>query len=145
MSTAYKTANDIIKDRFLQNWTYTKIQFDGYNYLIDNVGAKSPITADVPYVYFKVIIPTFNQESIGSPGSQRHRLLGTIFMNVFVPVNTGNDAALQLIDHFTTLFKNKFFSGVHTTDITGGFYQVIEEGNWYGVPVACGFYFDEIG
>lgn len=145
MSTAFKDANDAIKDRFIQQWTFTKIQFDGYNFLMDNDGVVSPITEGEPYVYLKVIMSQNKQESIGSPGSQRHRVFGAIFMRVFIPVNSGNDAALQYIDHFSSIFKNQYFNGIHATDITSAFNGVGESGNWYSVPVTCGFYFDEIG
>lgn len=80
------------------------------------------------------------QASLGK--SRRWRTPGVAVAQVFVPIETGDDRAMQITDLIEGAFR-----GVSVNGVTFEETSVSNEGrsdNWYQWNVECSYYFDDV-
>lgn len=94
----------------------------------------------VKYVRHTIIFGEGRQTGMG--GTRRWRTRGRSVKSVFVPMESGDEAALQLVDVIVAAFRSVTVSGVtfETPDVSQG----RRSGPYWQVDVACPFYADEV-
>ena len=106
-------ARTAIKDKFVTAWAArTPITFDN-----DSFDPTTSVDANgnpEPWVYFEIMENGSEIAGFGQLGANTIRYHGLIFAHVFAPLNTGADAALQLAEVVSDLFRTVSFSGIQT-------------------------------
>jgi len=135
--------NIAIENQFNTSWgTTTPIRFD-------NVGFTPPSTS---WVSLEVWDGKSNKASLGT-GSQMRRTTGTVFIDVFTPLNDGSKPARELADQVSAVFRDVVVSGLtfyeaNISQIGEKYYTnsgtgVPATAQWYQMSVAIPFKYDE--
>ncbi len=85
-----------------------------------------------------------NQEAFNADiaPAKRVRHPGLLTVNVRVPINEGNGAALEIADAVVTIYRNAKFSGITFRAPTVR--DIGKEAAWYRVQVDCPYWRDSI-
>lgn len=138
-SSAVRTA---VRARLATNWNTTPIY---------NVTNEFPNpTEETAFVALEFPGGFEEQASIGSPGSNIWREVGTFMIHVLVPAGTGESTALGYADTIRTIFRGQQFDGVrcYAADPPAsgaGAGPIDLDGNWYGVTVTVDYDYDLLG
>lgn len=129
-------AREAIYSAFITAWGSTT------QVALDNE-AFSP-AENTAYVRLAVRHTARSQRTLGAAGNRKYGSLGTAFVQVFVPINSGVKAA----DDLATLARN-IFEGITLASVDVSFLDVIvretgPDGKWYGVVVQANFDYEEI-
>lgn len=133
--TSYNDAREAILLAFTTAWA------ERAPYVFDNEDFTAP--KDAPWARVAVRHSGGGQETIGPPGARRFERRGTVFVQVFVPQNTGTIALGSL----ATVVRETF-EGVTLAGTTVRFSGVIvrdggPDGSWFGTTVEAPFTYDE--
>lgn len=135
--------NIAIENTFNISWgTTTPIRFD-------NVAFTPP---DTSWVSLEVWDGNSRKASLGT-GIQLRRAMGTVFIDIFTPLNGGSKPARALADQVSAIFRDVVVSGItfYEADITriGEKYftnsgtGVPATAQWYQVHIGIPFKYDE--
>lgn len=89
---------ETIKQRFVDQWTNTVTT------LYDNAPNQT-LDPTLPYVRFSVIAGA-SEHAGGNAATGLKRQLGRIWLDIYIPRQQGEKAALDLIDEFAPIFRN---------------------------------------
>lgn len=132
---AWNDAVTAIKQLLAASWTTTPIA-------LFNDSFDAPEGA--PWVLLTVKNDRTENYTMGVPGNRLYRYDGRIILDVFVPINSGNDLAFQYANALGEIFRNQFFSNVRTwAPDPEGDGSNDESGNWYrtGVTIPYQYHF----
>jgi len=83
------------------------------------------------------------QVSLGAPASRRFRTVGVMTVSLFVPVEYGDQPALEAADRITTAFRGVEASNVHFG--TPSIVRVGRSESTWQINVHCPFWADDLG
>ncbi|HVJ31663.1 MAG TPA: phage tail terminator-like protein [Terriglobia bacterium] len=107
-----------------------------------NDPAADPDANDGPFVVLEFPGGTAAQITIGSPGSNLFRDLAVFMIHVFVPSQTGEQAARDMAATIAAIFRGKSFSGVDCWAPYPPQEDTGPNGNWFGVSFATPYKYD---
>jgi len=87
--------------------------------------------------------------SLGTPGSNLYRELGSAVLHVVAPNSVSEDDILDKAESLRLYFRGKRFDGLKLFDVDpphleeGG--GLIKSGNWFGAMVAADYNYDILG
>lgn len=145
----YAGAVAAIKQRMLDNWTTTPIQFQN---AIPDQQPWPPVDPNtgngIPWVYFEVMGSSSGLRGVGKPGSHVWLYRGIIAAHVFVPINSGTDLAQQYAVTIGEIFRAQGFYNDGNGAIvrtwspqTDGGGSNADDGNWWRVTCTIPFEF----
>lgn len=141
MTTPVASVTAAVRQRLNANWTTTPIAWENVPFDPKTPGGIFP--ADGPWIYCEIVFAGSAQASLGSPGSNRFRHVGLIFIHIFVPVNGGTKKAYEYADQLADIFRAQEFSGVLCrSPVIGRGEKSDDDGNWFRVTLSCEFQFD---
>ena len=123
-------ARVLIYDKFIADWN-NETPFD-----LDNEEFSEP--ASEPWVRTVIRNKLSTQDTMGPIGVRKFLRIGTVFTQVFVPINTGLEEADRLTKIITTMFEGIRLTGglwFFATDVRelgpiDDYYQVVIESNF---------------
>lgn len=135
--------NIAIENAFDTAWAdATSVRYDNVNFTV-------PTTS---WVELQVWPGKANKASMGT-GVQLRRMTGTVFINIFTPLNGGAKPAADLADAVTAVFRDLVVSGItfyegSTSRLSEKYYTnsgtgVPATSQWYQMSVAIPFKYDE--
>jgi len=110
---SFSTVQRDIEARLVANWGTTRIDI--------NPNVDFPVPSEQEsFIKLRVFNESTNRVNVGMPGY--HRTRGTIIIQIFTPLNSGNRTALSYGDTLGDLFRDKQFNGItcreaHVEDI----------------------------
>lgn len=122
-----------VKARQQANWTTTAVYYPNETFTTPG-GGSAFVQADFP-------IAESDQASIGAPGANRFRDLGTIRFVININAGAGTDLATQYADELADVFRAKVFSGVITYAPSPPVYLGVD-GNYAAWSVSIPYKFD---
>ena len=138
----YSAINIAVENAFGTAWTTTTVRYD-------NVPFTIPTTS---WVSISVWPGKSNKGSLGS-GTQLRRTIGTVFIDVYTPINGGVKPAADLADAIATVFRDLTVSGLiffeaSISRVSEKYYSNSGSGvpattQWYQLSVAIPFKYDE--
>jgi hypothetical protein len=138
----YAGAVAAIKQRMIDNWTTTPIDFQ-------NESPQQHVDANgspIPWVYCEIIGNGSSLRGAGTPGDHIWIYSGLIAAHVFVPVNTGTDLAQQYAVAIGEIFRAQGFYSDDAGRIvrtwsprTDGGGSDADDGNWFVVTCRIPF------
>lgn len=134
-STTDEEAEQAILAAFVTAWA------DRTPYVFDNEDFTAP--KDAPWARLSVRLSGGGQDTLGPPGSRHFERRGTVFVQVFVPQNTGKTSSRAL-----TRVARETFEGVTLVGTTVRFTDVVvrdggPDGSWFMSTVEAPFAYDE--
>lgn len=122
-----------VKTRQQGNWTTTPFLYPNEPYPLP----------DSPAAFVEVDFPiaACDQASLGAPGANKFRDLGTIRFIISTPNNIGTDLGTQYANELSTVFRAKVFDGVITYAPSPPIY-LGAEGNYASWSIAVPYKFD---
>lgn len=135
--TTSNEAKEAVYARFVAN--YTGVDVDT-NLALDNEEFDEPEAA--PWVRLTVRGLGRAQNTLGRSGNRRFRSRGLVFVQVYVPANTGVQQSDSLAKEAADLFEGVSFSGLdfRAADIQ----ETGPDGKWFQTVVEAEFDYDEI-
>lgn len=129
-------AKEAIYQAFVDGWaSETAITFDNESF--------TPPAAD-PWVRVAVRHNASVQDSLGRPGNRRFMRLGSVFVQVFTPIDQGTLKADQLAKKAREIFEGKTLSGTSISFRDVAVREIGADGKWYQANVEAEFGYDEI-
>lgn len=141
---SYSSIHNAIRKNLEALWTDNAIESRFDNNLKDPPDPDPTERDDekVGWVRNSIRIPASEQASIGAV-KNRWRRFGIVIVQVFVPMNTGDARALQIVDLFVEKFEGKDIDGITFREATPS-KVVPSDGPWYQVNTSCSFFVDEL-
>lgn len=131
--TTLNQARELIYQRFVDNWPA------GTPYTFDNEAYKPPATK---WVRLSVRNIDSGQESLGAIGNRKFLRKGMVWLQIFVPLDSGLKDADTLASSFRSIFEGVTFSNIRFTNV------LVKEGTpdnkWYRVVAQAFFDYNEI-
>lgn len=129
-------AKEAIYKAFADAWgVTTKLTFD-------NEAFTPP--ANAAWVRLAVRHTASLQESLGRPGNRRFMRLGSVFVQVFTPIDKGVREADQLTKQAREIFEGKTLTGTSISFRNVTIREIGPDGKWYQANVEAEFGYDEI-
>lgn len=97
-TTSYDKIRAALAGYFSANWDDTAIAWPNVTF--------TP-TAGMPWVRFTILLAGADRELITGSADTGELIYGSIVVQVFAPVGTGDGAAMALVDSVKALFKEK--------------------------------------
>jgi len=103
-----------------------------------------PNTVTDGNVWFRFVVrmEESNQETLGPIGGRKYIRRGTIFIQLFAPVDKGKALTDQYLPLARQIFEGVDFSGVRCDDVEVR--EVGQDGKWDLTNIESRFWFDEI-
>jgi len=128
------SAREAIYQRFVDQWGGSSA------FTFDNEQFDPP--AGVPWVRVSVRHSFGAQETLGGAPNRRFSRGGLIFVQVFVPLDSGNKAADALAQSARAIFEGTHFAtDVRCSDVTVR--EVGPSEGWFQTNVECSFEYDQ--
>lgn len=124
-----------VKARQAANWTTVTIYYPNETFTTPGDGSAF-VQVDFP-------IAESDQASIGAPGANRFRDLGTIRFIINIDAGAGTDLATQYADELADVFRAKVFSGVITYAPSPPVYLGVD-GNYATWSVSIPYKYDHL-
>lgn len=98
--------------------------------------------ADKPWLRITILSGSSQQASFGAEDRGRHRHIGLISIEVFVPIGTGEAQARALLDTATDVFRSREFAGIlcRGPSVVPG----MTTSNYYKIAATIPFQRDEV-
>lgn len=134
--TTLNEVREAVYSRFTSN--YTGVTSDRIYF--ENEDAQEPATGN----WVRVAVRNFsrNQSSLGKAGNRRFLGVGSVFVQVYVPTNTGVQTADALAREALILFEGVSFSGLrfHDAEVR----ETGPDGRWYQMVMEANFDYQEV-
>lgn len=108
-------AFDAFHAKLTTDWTATPIKFEN-EYLETILQEVDPIT----FVYVEIFGDSYNQDSVGSPGSNTWLEQGVTYLHVMTPSGTGSSAARVHANNLLNLFREQSIEGLRMPEMSIG-------------------------
>jgi len=108
-------AFDAFYDKLDSDWTATPVKFEN-EFMEDVLQAESPAA----FVYVEIYGDSYNQDSIGSPGSNTWLEQGVTYLHVMTPSGTGSRPARVHADNLLNLFREQSIDGLRMPEMSIG-------------------------
>lgn len=130
----FKNEHKDIESRFQTQWgSTTPVAYDNIEF--------TPVSGTA---YVRLHISTGDQipVSLGGIGATQYRGVGTISVNIYIPLNIGGQTGKDLADTAAAIFRGQTFSGItcRGAEVT----DLGERNGWYVYNVSIPFFRDEI-
>ena len=135
--------NIAIENAFATSWSSTTVRYDNNPFTIPSGNS---------WVSLSVWPGKSSKNSIGT-GVQLRRTVGTVFIDVYTPINGGVKPAADLVDSITAIFRDLVVSGItfyegSTSRINEKYFSNSGSGvstttQWYQMSVSIPFKYDE--
>ena len=122
-----------IEKRLDDNWATTPIAFENVPY--------DPVTGTA-YVALAIVDGPAEQVSLGDGVAALHRSVGTIEIDIYVPIDSGTNTGRTYADSIAAIFRtwSDTTSGVHCR--SPNISKIGEDSGWYSFKVTVPFYMD---
>lgn len=130
--TTLNEAKEAITDRFVTLWGSTS------PFTFDNEAFTKPPT----WVRLVVRHTGSNQETLGRVLNRKYNRQGSIFIQVFTPIDQGTQQADNLAQTARDIFEGVSFNGIYANDAI--IREVGPEGDWYQINVEILFFYEGI-
>jgi len=133
-SVTTPAARAAVYDRWVEQWgSTTHFTF---------AGEKSELAkGDEAWVRVSMRHTDSNQETLGPPGGRRFLRTGSVFLQIFIPVNTGLSDLDVLIQSARAIFEGVSFNGLRFFDAVAR--ETGPDGKWESAVVECFFDYEE--
>lgn len=134
--TTIPEAEEALAQRFVDTWTPT-----GHEFTLENEKFSRPESE--PWARFSVRINAATQDTLGGVGNRKFERSGSVFVQVFTPLDEGTNRSSQLVQTVVNGFE-----GTRIVGTTIRFNDVIPrktgiDDKWFGQIVEATFDFDE--
>lgn len=101
-------------------------------------------TEGTPYVRLAVRHIGRSQRTLGRPGNRKYGSLGAVFVQVFVPINSGVKDADTLAKAAQDIFEGVTLAAVEVSFLDVIVRETGPDGKWFGMVVQADFDYEEI-